>query len=403
MNSNRSHNAVIFLLITIFLDSVGIGILIPVIPELIRELANVDISKAAIFGGLITALFSVVQFFSSPVLGSISDALGRRPVILLSLLAFGLNYILMGLAPSLMWLFVAQALAGLFGATHSVAAAYVADITDPLKRAGPFGMMGAAFGLGFMVGPVLSALVSEWGLRMPFYVAAGLALLNVIYGFFALPESLPKAKRRSFRFVQANPWGVFRHLHQYPRISAFLIATLLMQLGLQSLTVTWPYFATFQYGWTPREIGFSLGLYGIVNVITQGFILRRLVDLYGDARAAVCGMLLMIIGLLGFAITQNPMLGVLCIIPHAMAFMTQGALRSLMSRDLPSNEQGAIQGAIISVNSIAAIVTPLLMPWLFSAFSSGDLGVVYAGAPYLLGALFALMATLIIYPRQTTE
>lgn len=395
---SRKSNAVAFLLITVFLDSVGIGLLIPVIPELIRELADVDISQAAIYGGAITALFSLVQFFSSPVLGSLSDSFGRRPVILLSLFAFGLSYILMGLAPSLAWLFIAQALAGLFGATHSAAAAYISDITDPLKRAGPFGMLGAAFGLGFMVGPVLSGLVSEYGIRVPFYVAAGLAIANVVYGLFALPESLAVEQRRRFALRQSNPWGVFRHLHQYPLITWFLIATLFMQLGLQAVTVTWPYYTTFQYGWTPREIGFSLGLYGIVNVITQGYLLRRLVDAFGDAAAAIWGLWLLLIGLLGFALTSSPMMGILFIIPHAMAFMTQGAIRSFMSRRVPMNEQGAVQGAIISVNSVAAIITPMMMPWLFAIFSSGELGVVFAGAPFLVGAVFAVLALAIIYP-----
>ncbi|TXS91869.1 TCR/Tet family MFS transporter [Parahaliea maris] len=394
-------NAVAFLLITIFLDSVGIGILIPVIPELIKELAGVNISQAAIYGGAITALFSLVQFFSSPILGSLSDSLGRRPVILVSLLAFGLNYVMMGLAPSLAWLFFAQALAGLFGATHSVAAAYITDITDPLKRAGPFGMMGAAFGLGFMVGPVLSGLVSEWGIRLPFFIAASLALLNVLYGIYALPESLSRRERRQFRFRQSSAWSVFRHLHRYPQMTALLFATLLMQLGLQSVTVTWPYFTTFQYGWTPREIGFSLGLYGIVTVVTQGFILKKLVDWYGDAKAANIGLVLMIVGLLGFALSDHPALGVLFIVPHAMAFMSQGALRSLMSQGLSANEQGALQGAIISVNSFAAIISPLLMPWLFSVFSSGVTGFVFAGAPYVLGAAFAFMSILLIHPHRT--
>ncbi len=389
-------NAIPFLLITVFLDSVGIGILIPVIPDLIRELAGISISQAAIYGGAITALFSLVQFFSSPVLGSLSDSFGRRVVILLSLFAFGLNYILMALAPTLMWLFVAQALAGLFGATHSAAAAYVSDITEPVKRAKPFGLMGAAFGLGFMVGPVLSGIVSQWGLRLPFYVAALLALINVIYGYFALPESLPKEKRRKFQVRQANPWSVFKHLSRYPVVPKLLLTTLLTQFGLQSVTVTWPYFTTFQYQWTPREIGFSLGLYGIVNVITQGILLSRLVDWFGDAKTTCIGILLMITGLLGFAFTDDAIFGVLFVVPSAMAFLTHGSIRSMISQQLPLNEQGAAQGAIIAVNSLAAIMTPILMPWLFSVFSSGQMGFVFAGAPFLGGAIFATIALLLI-------
>lgn len=397
MTRRATGNAISFLLITVFIDSIGIGILIPVIPELIRELAGVDVSRAAVLGGLITALFAAVQFFSSPVLGSLSDAVGRRPVILLSLLAFGLNYILMGLAPSLAWLFVAQAFAGLFGATHSAAAAYISDITEPHKRAGPYGMLGAAFGLGFMVGPVLSALVSDWGTRVPFFTAASLALLNVAYGYFALPETLPREQRRPFVLSHSSPWGVMRQLHHYPKITGWLIATLLMQFGLQSVTVTWPYFTMFQFDWSAREIGFSLGLYGISNIVAQGFILKRLAERFGDTTATLCGLGLMIVGLLGFAFSVSAVVCVAFIVPNAMAFMTQGALRSLMARGLPANEQGALQGAIISVNSFASIITPIMMPWLFSVYTSGSVGLIFAGAPFVLGAVFAAVAATIVY------
>jgi len=400
MRKSTSGNAISFLLITVFLDSIGIGILIPVIPELIRQLAGVGISKAAVIGGMITALFAGIQFLTSPILGSLSDAVGRRPVILLSLLAFGLNYILMGLAPSLMWLFLAQALAGLFGATHSAAAAYISDITEPHKRAGPYGMLGAAFGLGFMVGPVLSALVSDWGTRVPFFTAAALALANVVYGYFVLPETLSREQRRPFVLSRSSPWGVVRQLHHYPGVTACLIATLLMQFGLQSVTVTWPYFTMFQFDWTAREIGYSLGLYGVGNIIAQGLILKRLAERFGAAGATLCGVGLMVTGLLGFALSGNPLVCVLFIIPSAMAFMTQGALRSLMSRQLPSNQQGALQGAIISVNSFASIITPIMMPWLFSAFTSGRAGVIFAGAPFVLGALFAAVSAMILLPYR---
>jgi DHA1 family tetracycline resistance protein-like MFS transporter len=392
-----SKQPLYFLLVTVFLDALGIGILIPIVPELITELTGATVSRAAVVGGMLTAVFALVQFVMSPVLGSLSDVIGRRPVILISLLAFGVNYLIMGFASSLTWLFIAQILSGLFGATHGAAAAYVADITESDQRTGPYGMLGAAFGLGFMVGPVMSALVSGWGSRVPFYVAASLALVNVLWGLFALKESLPASERRAFQWSQSSPWGVVRDLRRYPTIITMLWATVLMQFGLQAVTVTWPYFTMYQFAWTAREVGFSLGLYGVVNIVAQGFLLRWLAKRFGDGIAALSGLALMIIGLLGFAFASHPIVAIMFIIPNAMAFMTQGPMRSLMAQRLPLNQQGALQGAIVSCNSAVSIVTPILMPWLFSVNTVGlspENG--FAGAPFLLGAGLATLSSLLV-------
>ncbi len=391
-----------FILVTIFLDAVGIGLLIPVVPELIKMLSSIDVVDAALYGGGLTALFSIMQFVFSPILGAASDAYGRRKVLLVSLTAFGVNYVIMGLASSIFWLFVGQALAGVFGATHSVGSAFVADISRPEQRSKRFGLLGAAFGLGFVVGPVLSGLISEWGIRFPFYLAAFLCLLNALYGFFVLPETLPKEKRQPFQMSQSHPIGAIRQLQIYPSVVRLLFAFFLFQLALQSLTVTWPYFSNFVFHWTPKEIGLSLGLYGIVNIIGQGWLIRWMISRFGDQGTTLYGSFTLLVSLIGFAVVEDPRIGLLLIVPNALAFMVQSSYRGLISCHIPAEKQGVGQGAIMGMNSLAAIFSPLIFPWLFNVFSSNENDVIFPGAPFVLGVIFcvASMILLRINPKK---
>lgn len=393
MTSNKGMG---FILVTIFLDAVGIGLLIPVIPELIKELSGIDVVDAALYGGALTALFSVMQFIFSPILGAASDAYGRRRILLLSLAAFGVNYIIMGLATTLIWLFIGQALAGIFGATHSVGSAFVADISQPSERSKRFGLLGAAFGFGFVVGPVISGLISEWGIRFPFYLAAFLCLCNAVYGYLILPETLPVEKRQAFKISQSHPVGAIKQLRAYPSVVRLLFAFFLFQMALQSLTVTWPYFSSFAFEWAPKEVGLSLGLYGIVNIIGQGWLIRWMISRFGDHGTTLYASFSLLFSLVGFAVVNDPFIGLLLIIPNALAFMGQSSYRGLISSRIPPEKQGVGQGAIMGMNSFAAIFSPLIFPWLFNLFSSGSLGVIFPGAPFVLGVGFGLVSLMLL-------
>ena len=398
-NSGQSNPkfAMWFVLVSVFLDAMGHGLLAPIIPDLIRELAGVDIFGAALYGGAIIALFATIQFFATPLLGALSDAYGRRPVLLVSFTAFGINYLLMGFAPSIEWLFLAQALAGLFGATPAVAGAFIADITPKENRAKRYGSLGAAFGLGFMFGPVLSGLLAEYGLRTPIFVAALLTLSNAVLGFFVFRESLAQYLRRPFKLVNASPWGVFMQLRVNKQIPRLLLVVLCLHIALNIVPTVWPYFTAFQFQWTPREIGLSMGMYGIVSIIAQGFAVGRISQRFGDLVASLTGMLGLLIGSIAFAVISDLYWLLPFIIPSAMGFMTNAGLMSYMSAHTDPSSQGTLQGAFAATRSVGAIITPLTLPWLFHLFTTPNNAYpVYPGIPFVIASLLAACAILLL-------
>ena len=389
-----------FILITVVLDATGIGLLVPVLPRLIGELAGVDITRAAVYGGWITALFATVQFLAAPLLGNLSDRFGRRPVLLASLAAFGLNYLLMGFASSLAWLFVAQAIAGLCGATVATAGAYLADISTVGNRARHFGMMGGAFSFGFVVGPVLGGLLGGQHLRLPIFVAAGLAILNVVYGWFVLPESLRREHRRPFSLARAHVLGMARHMSRDPLLFRLLGGLLLMMIANQTLPATWPYFTMHKLGWTAQDIGYSLGAYGLLGIAAQAWVIPTLNARFGLRGTATIGLGLGILSLVGFAFAPSAPFVWACVVPSALGFVAWPAINGIMSAKTPREAQGELQGAIASVQSLAAIVTPLVMPRVFSLFAGAQAPVYFPGAAFLLAALL-LAASLVVVRRVT--
>jgi DHA1 family tetracycline resistance protein-like MFS transporter len=325
------------------------------------------------------------------VLGSLSDRYGRRPVLLASLAAFGVNYLLMAFAPTLAWLFVAQGLAGIFGATPSTAAAYIADVSEPHERPRLFGLLGASFGVGFMLGPVIGGLLVELGLRVPFFAATGLALVNVLYGALVLPESLAPELRQPFRLSRANPLGALLHLKNHHLAGSLLLALLLLHIANHTLPATWPFFTMHSFGWTPSMVGYSLGLFGICTIITQGAFIAWMVRRLGMSRSLYLGLSATIAGFCGFAFAPNAWLLVLLIPPATMGYMSASLLASLMSTQVPPTMQGMLQGVVASLRSLAAIITPLTMPPLFSKFASQTAILYLPGAPYIAaGALAAV-------------
>lgn len=391
-----SPRSLVFILLTVGLDSLGLGILVPVIPRLILDLTGQGLTRAAVYGGWLVATFAAVQFLAGPILGSISDRIGRRPVLLVSLAAFGCSYILMGVAPTLPWLFVAQVLTGLFGATPATAGAYIADISATTERTRRFGATAAAYGTGLIIGPALGGILVAHGTRLPFFVAACLSLLTVIYGFVVLPESLPPEKRRRMSWQRAHPFGAMQLLSRTPGIASLFVVLLLQRTVMSTLPATWPYFTMQQYGWSARDVGYSLAGFGLASVLSQVWLLRWVDARIGTVLTASVGLMLLTSGYLGLALINTSWITALCIPLATMGFMAGPALVSVLSGRIASDLQGTLQGVVASLSGVAAVLTPLVMPRLFSVFSGYSGAMHLPGAPYLLGAAMALVGVALI-------
>lgn len=390
-----------FLLLVVALDAMGIGLLVPATPALILALTGEGVSAAAVYGGWLMATFAAVQLVAGPLLGALSDAHGRRPVLLVSLAAFGASYVAMGFAPSLGGLFLAQAFAGLFGATPATAGACLADVTPPEQRSARFGLMAAAFGTGFIIGPALGGLLVPYGVHVPFMVAAALSFGAALYGALVLPESLARESRRPFTWRASNPLGALSVLRRHPIVGLLLGATFLQRVACSVLPAIWPYFTMRQYGWDTRQVGWSLAGFGLGTVFCQVWLLKRLERRTGTFGAAAVGLAMMAVGFVGFAGFKGGWVAPLGIFLSTMGYMAGPALAGLLSARVPGDEQGLLQGMMSSLNGVAAVITPLAIPPLFSLFSSGALPIVLPGAPYLLGAMLALGAmSLVMRARQ---
>ena len=386
----------LFIVGTVAIDAIGIGVLAPIMPKLIEQLTGEGLSRAAVYGGWLTALFAGVQFFAAPVLGNLSDRFGRRRVLLPSLCAFSASYLLMGTAPAIGWLFVAQALAGVFGATFSTAAAYIADVTAPVERPKAFGLIGASFGVGLICGPLLGGFLSAYGIRVPFFAAAALALCNVAYGLFVLPESLPPAARRAFDWRRANPLGALLHMRSYQMVYGLLGGLFLLQFIGTSLPATWPYFTMERLRWTPTDISLSLALYGVLNIVIQGVLIGRFHALLGTTGTVYLALACTMVGYAGFAFADRSWVLFAFIVPTAVGFMAMPGLSGLVSGQVPADSQGELQGAIASLQSLAAVTGPLAMTRLFSVFAGPTAPVYFPGAPYLASTLLAAGSLTII-------
>ena len=387
------NRTVAFLLITVLVDVIGLGIIIPVTPDLIRELSGSGLDRAAILGGWLTFLYALLQFACAPILGGLSDRFGRRPVLLISLFAFGVDYVLMGLAPNLIWLFLGRAIAGAAGASVTTANAYMADVTPPEKRAASFGLIGAAWGVGFVIGPVLGGLLGQYGTRVPFFAAAALALCNVVYGWFVLPESLPVEKRRPFDWRRANPVGSLVRMARHPVLGAMIGVLVLYQIAHDANPSTWSYYTMERFGWTPREVGLSLGVVGVLIAIVYGGLVGPIVQRFGEQRTVRYGLLLMASGFLGYSLAPTGPVMLLFIVPFAVGCVAMPALRGLMANRVAADEQGELQGAMTSLGSLTAIFAPLLMTRLFGVFAADDAPVYFPGASFLVAAVMLVLAS----------
>jgi len=386
-----------FIFITLLIDVTGLGLIIPVFPKLIEQLIHGGISEASKWGGWLTFAYAIMQFLFAPVLGNLSDKYGRRPVLLFSLLGFGIDYIFLAVAPTIGWLFVGRVIAGITGASFTTATAYIADISTDENRAQNFGMIGAAFGLGFIIGPVIGGLLGEYGARLPFIVAAGLALLNVLYGYFVLPESLDKEHRRAFNWKRANPMGSLLQLKKYPALGGLVGSLVLVYIAAHAVQSTWTFINIEKFKWSEAMIGYSLGMVGLLVAIVQGGLIRFINPRLGNEKSAYIGLALYALGLLLFAFASQTWMMFVFLIPYCLGGIAGPALQSIISGQVPANEQGELQGALTSLMSLTSIIGPLLMTYLFSYFTKPDAPFKFAGAPFLLGALLMLGSAVIAY------
>ena len=390
------RHALTFIFITLLIDVIGFGIIIPVVPALIQLLRGpgTTYAEAATWGGYLGFAYAGLQFLTAPVLGGLSDAYGRRPVLLFSLLGFGIDYVLQGVAPSLAWLFVGRCVAGITGASFTAASAYIADVSTPENRTQNFGLIGMAFGVGFILGPLAGGVVGHhFGPRAPFFVAAALALVNALYGYFALPESLAPANRRAFDWRRANPIGSLRQLGRYPQLLGLVGAMFLLYIAGHAAQSTWSYFTLERFRWTPDEVGYSLAFVGLVIGAVQGGLTRVLVPRLGPRRAVLAGLGFYIIGFVCFAFATHGWMMYAFMIPYGLGGLAGPSIQSIISGAVPATEQGELQGALTGLVSVSSIIGPLLMTNLFAHFSHHAAGALYfPGAPFLAGAVLTVLA-----------
>jgi DHA1 family tetracycline resistance protein-like MFS transporter len=380
-----------FIFITLLLDILGIGLIIPVLPKLIESFTESNIESASSIYGIMVAVYALMQFLFAPILGSLSDRYGRRPVILISLLGAGLDYLLLAFAPSLAWLFVGRVIAGITAANITTASAYIVDVSPPEKRAQNFGIIGAAFGVGFVIGPAVGGLLGNYDVRLPFLVVAGITLLNWLYGYFVLPESLKPEHRRNFSWARANPIASLNGLRRYPIVLALASTIFLAALAQSALHSTWVLYTGYRYAWGTLEVGISLAVVGLASGIVQGGLIRKIVPFLGERHALLIGFT---INAISFALYGLAPLGWMfypIAIFGAFAGIAQPSAQSIITQNVRDNEQGSIQGSLSSLNALSAVIGPLLATQIFRYFISDAAPVHLPGAPFFMGALLIVV------------
>jgi MFS transporter, DHA1 family, tetracycline resistance protein len=378
------------------INAIGFGIIVPVVPRLLMELSGAPISRATAIGGYLSFVFAAVQFVFSPILGNLSDRIGRRPVLLGSLAGFAIDFFVLAFAPTLTWVFLARAVSGMFGASNGPAQSVIADITEPEERSRYFGLLGASFGIGFVLGPILGGLLGEFGPRVPFYVAGSLAALNVLYGWFALPETLKPENRRPFEWKRANPVGALQHVRHLPGIIPISIAYFFWQSSSLVYPLTWNYFTIGRFGWSPGLVGGSLALVGLCMALMQILILPRTVARFGERKTAVIGILGAIFAMLGIAAASYPVL-VLALIPFmACQSLVHPNLTAMMTRRASATTQGEVQGFASAIMALGSLITPLIYNPALAWFTSPDAPFIFHGIALVIAAVFGGVALLVL-------
>jgi DHA1 family tetracycline resistance protein-like MFS transporter len=392
-----------FIFVTLLLDVIGWGIIIPVIPNLIKEMTGSDTSHAAEYGGWLTGAFAGMQLLCAPLIGNLSDRYGRRPILLISLFGFGIDYLFLSFAPTIGWLFVGRIVAGITGASFTTAAAYIADISTKETRAQNFGMIGAAFGLGFIIGPGIGGLLGQFGPRIPFIAAAILCLLNCLWGYFVLPESLAPENRRKFEWKRANPFGAFKLLLRYKGIGELVISLILVYVASHAVQSNWSFFTIERFKWSPGIIGASLAVVGLLVSAVQGGLIRYTNPRLGNEKSVYIGLALYALGMFLFSIASQGWMMFAFLVPYCLGGIAGPALQAIISGHVPPNEQGELQGALTSLMSATSIIGPPLMTGLFAYFTHNSAPVYFPGISFLLGGVLMLASAFFAYHALKSE
>lgn len=396
MQTTNKKAALSFIFITLLIDVMGWGLIIPVMAHLISELKGLPINEASTYGAYLLIAFAGTQFVFAPVLGNLSDKYGRRPILLFSLLGFGIDYIIMALSPTYGWLFAGRVIAGITGASFTAATAYIADISpDETTRAKNFGLIGAAFGLGFVLGPALGGLLANWGLRAPFYAAAALCLINCIYGYFLLPESLSKENRRPFEWSRANPFGSLSFLTKHPEIGGLAVSFFLIYLGAQAVQSNWNFFTAYRFGWSDGMIGISLTVVGVLVGAVQGGLTRVVNPKIGNEKSIYLGLGLYGLGMVLFGFATQGWMMFAFLVPYCLGGICGPSLQAVISGHVPSNQQGELQGALTSLMSLTTVIGPFIMNGSFAYFTSARAPFHFPGIHFILGAICMLLSIII--------
>jgi MFS transporter, DHA1 family, tetracycline resistance protein len=402
LEGKRRQAAVVFIAITVVIDVLGFGVIIPVLPRLVQQFMGGDPSRGAAMYGVFGTVWALMQFFFSPLLGAISDRFGRRPVILISCFGLGVDYIVMALAPSIGWLLLGRIASGICASSFTTAFAYIADVTPPEKRAGAFGLVGAAFGIGFVLGPALGGVLGDIGPRLPFWGAAGLALLSACYGLFVLPESLPRERRDGFRWRKANPVGALELLRSHRDLTGLAAINFLYQLAHCVLPSMYVLYTSYRYAWSARTVGLTLMMVGVLNILVQGLLVKPTVARFGERGAVYAGLLFGICGFSAFALAPSALWMWASLPVFALWGLASPGLQGLMSRRVAGHEQGKLQGANGSITSIAGLIGPTLFTGSFAYFIDPHRALMVPGVPFYLAAALLIPALLLalLLPRR---
>ncbi|MBZ9791192.1 TCR/Tet family MFS transporter [Rhizobium sp. 3T7] len=386
----------------LFLDVIGIAIIMPVLPAYLEQLTGGSVSDAALDGGWLLVVYAVMQFLFAPFLGNLSDRFGRRPILLLSVLTFAIDNFICAVATSFSMLFIGRALAGFSGGSFATCSAYIADISNDDNRAKNFGLIGIAFGVGFTIGPVIGGFLGEFGPRVPFFGAAALSFANFVAAYFMLPETLEARHRRAFEWKRANPLGALKQMRSYSGIGPICAVMFLFWLAHAVYPAVWSFVSTYRYGWSEGQIGLSLGIYGIGAAFVMGVILPKIVPVLGEWKTAVLGLSFSVVGLTGYAFAWEGWMVYTVIVLTVMENVADPPLRSIAAGKVPPSAQGELQGALTSLSSITTIIGPLIFTQLFGYFTRPEAPVPFAGAPYLLSAIIILIAAIVFLARVRT-
>ena len=394
-----------FILCTVAIDAIGIGIIVPVMPDLLIEVGGGTLGEAAVWGGILATAFAVMQFLCGPTVGNLSDRFGRRPVLLLALLFMSLDYLLMGVANAMWILFVGRLIGGITASTPATAAAFISDISKPSEKAQNFGLIGAAFGIGFILGPLFGAVFAEFGTRAPFFAAAAISFANMLLGYFVLPETVTDKIRRKFEWKRANPLGALIQMGKLPGLKNLLVVLLFLQIAGSVYPAVWPFYGAEAFGWEPRMIGVSLAAYGIAIAFVQGWLIRRVLRYLTEWQTVVLGLFFEIVGFLGFGFASETWMAFTLIFISSLSGIALPALQSIAARTAFDNQQGELQGVWSSVTSLGFIISPILMTQTFYYFTGPDAPVHLPGSPFLVAMLLAMLALalFVVYSRKETS